>query len=894
MFSPNTIHIPKRMAQHSKIHIFLGAPVIQDSLESSEELYPSELYPSRGSGEVWKETHCFYDNSVLCLPNGSTKCTKREGDSAHPSGVPVETKDEPIVTNITEHQSLPERLNTESCSHSNASQGTRSIVVSDIHLIKDISPLLLNSNVVSTDDGFRNTSKDGVYDITEKAAVHSNDISSLVSSTESICIEPVAMDHEPTCSPPHNHLHQSLSQYLDECFPSRQGATLSTDASFPDLSTETEFLSIVTASEVAVQAKRQFLEHNELKEMKAKEGAKEAEESSEEWETSFFQLSQTSETSTAASTVGHGTGDETGSSLDLFNPESAETFNSSDIFQISKGLYLPEKCSPKFLNKAAKEPQSDIHPMSPLSGGITPKRIRTKENVPGLPKKALESQQVTKKAKWFSSSISQDFNIDRNKSPVACEPSKRTMLLKDCSSKSQSYNILVAVVHPCHIKEVQCKSGPMTGSRVPLATIVVLDQSEVERKVVLWRAAAFWTLAVFPGDVILITDVTVCEDSWNRETILQSTTGSRLLNFGSCSALHPAECSHIVDVTSFLGLLAHLSSRHTYLTDLPPRKPQNLDCIQHVRYDQLQPDTLVHSLLKIVGITIITESLYLYKGQTQKKIILTVEQVKGKHGTLVLWGAGTLWLPQIQRKKEHIWEFRNLFARRNTFSGGIELHTTPWSSCECLFEDDRRALDFKAKYQNDEFAPPNIGDISSLLTEKYSGVVQVKAHISELKFSLDTLQIKDLILDSRTPLENIVASLPLITYSGCGKCGCELKTDENMVYQQCYRCLPFNKVHMFYRPALITAYDGECEIRVHVLPEMVEKIFLHIPPDLLNRSVVSSSDVTYGMVVADLCYSLLADPGDSYRLKLRSLFELDDNSMPLQQDFHLLDLIPDL
>lgn len=869
--------------------------MIPDPSESSEELYPSEMYPSKGSGEVWRETHLFYDKSVLCLRDGSTKCSEREGDSAHSSGEPMETKDEPIVSNITEHQSLSEGLKTGSCSHSNASQGTSFMAACDKHLHEDTSHLLSNPNVVSMDDKcFGNTSKDGVHDISDKAALHSNGISCLVSSTESICIEPIAMDHKPPHSPPHNNLHHSLSQYLDECFPSRQGAKTSTDASYPDLSTETEFLSILTASGVSVQAKREFLEQNERKEMKAHEGAKEAEESSEEWETSFFQLSQTSETSTVASLVDHARSDETGSSLDLFNPDIAETLNSTGISQISKGMYFPEKCLPQFLNKAIKELQSEIHPLSPFSSGITSKRLRTEESCPGLPKKALQSQQGTKKAKRFSSAINQNFYIEQNKSPVACDPSKRTILLKNCSSKSQRYNILVVVVHPCHIKEVQSKSGPMTGSRVPLATIVVLDQSEVERKVVLWRAAAFWTLAVFPGDVILITNVTVCEDSWNGETILQSTTGSTLLNFGSCSALRPAECAHILDVTSVLGLLAHLSSRHSYLTELPPRKPQNLNCVQHVRYDQLQPDTLVHSLLKIIGITIITESLYLYKGQTQKKIVLTVEQVKGKHGTLVLWGAGTLWLPQIQRKKDHIWEFRNVFARRNSVSGAIELHTTPWSSSECLFDDDRRALDFKAKYQNDEVAPPKIADIPSLLTEKYSGVVQVRAQISELKFRLDALQIKYLILDSSTPLENIVASLPAITYSGCGKCGCELKTDENMVYQQCYRCLPFNKVKKFYRPALITAYDGECEIQVLVLPEMVEKIFLNIPPDLLNRSIVSSSDVTYGMVVADLCFSLLADPDHLYQLKIRSLFELDDNSMPLQQDFHLLDFIPDL
>ncbi len=49
------------------------------------------------------------------------------------------------------------------------------------------------------------------------------------------------------------------------------------------------------------------------------------------------------------------------------------------------------------------------------------------------------------------------------------------------------------------------KSGPSAGTFVPLASIVVTDQSGVEMKVVLWRRAAFWALTVSPGDVLLIT-----------------------------------------------------------------------------------------------------------------------------------------------------------------------------------------------------------------------------------------------------------------------------------------------------------------------------------------------------------------------------------------------------
>lgn len=61
------------------------------------------------------------------------------------------------------------------------------------------------------------------------------------------------------------------------------------------------------------------------------------------------------------------------------------------------------------------------------------------------------------------------------------------------------------VLTPCHVKEINVKSGPNSGSKVPLATIVVVDQSEIKKRVVLWRTAAFWALTVFLGDIILLT-----------------------------------------------------------------------------------------------------------------------------------------------------------------------------------------------------------------------------------------------------------------------------------------------------------------------------------------------------------------------------------------------------
>lgn len=57
---------------------------------------------------------------------------------------------------------------------------------------------------------------------------------------------------------------------------------------------------------------------------------------------------------------------------------------------------------------------------------------------------------------------------------------------------------------------------------------------------------------------------------------------------------------------------------------------------------------------------------------------------------------------------------------------------------------------------------------------------------------------------------------------------------------------------------------------------------------------VPSSDMIYSTIVADLCHLLLSDKEASYLLEIRSHFVLDENSYPLQKDFHLLDFHPDL
>lgn len=583
-------------------------------------------------------------------------------------------------------------------------------------------------------------------------------------------------------------------------------------------------------------------------------------------------------------------------SLELFSPESESSHVNRD-----PGKSLESNISSQDLFSNEENPPPNEVCIELCGSGIlcsqlstfhqgAAKRSRSSKDNLHHSKAHSEVRQVSKKPK-MDSTTRELAKTAPQRIMSEFKAIKKISLIKDCDSKSQKYNCLVMVLTPCHVKEINVKSGPNSGSKVPLATVVVIDQSEVRKRVVLWRTAAFWALTVFLGDIILITDVTVYEDQWVGETVLQSTFTSQLLNLGSYSHVQPEKYSNVVASVVLEDLLGYVSSKHSYLKDLPQRQHQKMNTVEFVELEQLQPDTLVHAVLRVLDVTVLTEAVYSYRGQKQRKVLLTVEQAQGQHYVLVLWGPGAAWYTQLQRNKDRIWEFKYLFVQRNCILENLELHTTLWSSCECLFEDDTRAISFRAKFQKNIPSFVKTSDLATHLKDKYSGVVLIKAKVSELVFTVPAAQ--KILLNAHSSLKGIFSSLPNITYAGCVQCGSELETDENRVYRQCLSCLPFAGKKTLYRPALMTIVDGRHSTCVHVGSKMMERILLNISPDCLNRAIVPSSEVTYSMVAADLLHSLLAISAEPCVLKIQSFFELDENSYPLQQEFFLLDFCPD-
>lgn len=651
------------------------------------------------------------------------------------------------------------------------------------------------------------------------------------------------------------------------------------------ISTDTEFLSIVTSSQVAFLTQREHTCQNSTN--------KDTMNLEFEPKTNNAEVRMTKDNIHPSDDFAERCEDEHNQahSLELFSPIYPEIKDSHSHINSEEGREEDIR-SQEFFTSAENLPPNEIC-IEPCNSGLlcsqpnafhksSVKRSYISEDKSGH----SEALQVAKKTKLVSNA-----RVVNQKKVSKFKSVKRISLIKDCDSKNQKYNCLVMVLSPCHVKEINIKSGPNSGSKVPLATIVVIDQSEIQKKVFLWRTTAFWALTVFLGDILLLTDVTVHEDHWVGETTLQSTFTSQLLNLGCYSSVQPEEYSSIVSNVILQDLLDYVSSKHSYLGKLPRRQSQKINSIEFVELEQLQPDTLVHAILRVVNITVLTEAIYSYRGQKQKKIMLTVEQVQGQHYVLVLWGLAAAWYSQLQKKKDYIWEFKYLYVQRNCVLENLELHTTHWSSCECLFDDDKRSITFKAKFHKSTSSLVKMSDLATHLEDKCSGVILIKVHILELMFPVSATP--PIVLNAHSSLKSIYSSLPHIIYTGCAKCGLELDIDENKIYKQCFNCLPLVAKKIYYRPALMTIVDGRDTICINVGSKLIEKILLNIPPDWLSRVIDSSSGITYGLVAADLFHSLLAGSGTACTVKVQSLFVLDENSYPLQQDFSLLDFYPD-
>ncbi|KAM7072783.1 shieldin complex subunit 2 isoform 4-T5 [Molossus nigricans] len=597
----------------------------------------------------------------------------------------------------------------------------------------------------------------------------------LVCSTEQIDARPGAVDmrYIPT---EHEIRNQRLEKSSSDTVDKPGSGEAVRKVSDLNVSTDTEFLSIVTSSQFAFLAQRKCKGENSIN----KEPEIEPEASHGKIKVTKDNLIQPDDDDFAER---HESRENQAYSLELFSPVSPERKISHIHVKPDEGLE-ENVGSQELFSLEDKLPSNEIR-IESYNSGILCSQVNALHRSSGKRNWTSEGQLGHLKVPPVSKKLKL---VPRAGGPAAAKGqrvsgfkgSQKTALLANCDSKSRKYNCLVIVLSPCHVKEINIKSGPNSGSTVPLATLVVIDQSEVKKKVVLWRAAAFWALTVFLGDILLLTDVTIHEGRCVGETVLQSTFTSQLLNLGSYSSVQPEEYC--------------------------------------------------------------------------------------------------------------IWEFRYLLAQRNCLLETLELHTTPWSSCERLFDDDVRAVTFNTKFQKSVSSSVKMSDLATHLQDKCSGVILIKAQIVELLFPVTAAQ--QIVVNAHSSLKSVVSSLPNVTYTGCASCGLELETDGNKIYKQCFSCLPCTRKKVFYRPALMTVAEGVRKVCVRVGSELMEKILLNISPDWLGRVIAPGAEVTYGMVAADVLLALLAAGGAPCDLTVRSLFAGDPNGYPLQQGFSLLGFSP--
>lgn len=503
------------MPKRPQIHIFVGAPSIPSLLEGSEQ---SSLAAAAGK---WQELRCW------CDPCGPLSVEVRGAD-----GLVLEAESSPVTAVPT---------NGDSCQQSEwgtvtAARGcvtspvpvavacastlkkTTSLTYSDCHLAKgrctdtDVNraadPCCAQRCAESA--GQEQQPHGCCSELTKRKTSHlevnSSAISDLVAGTKQISIQlrsvgPGLQSHHRS-----DH-HEHLSQYLDIVFPQNEETKPKvepSDCSDFAVSTDTEFCSIMTSSQMAVLAQSRNEKQRIIK-LETEAGTKHADRQCDHFQFDF-------DVGMCLNVAQNECKEEYASSLDLF---SSEGDGRNICFEATKGWAGENTEKPQELDVPAEPLVNEIH-IELLSSGIlcsqvdsccnsSSKRAHKCEDSFHVFHSVLNRQLKSKRVKLNSSPADPGARVDQEGMTELKRLQKKLSPLSNCCCKSQKYNVLVTIVHPSHIKEIQVKTRPKFSSKVPVATIVVTDQSGIERKVVLWRGAAFWSLTMFPGDVVLLT-----------------------------------------------------------------------------------------------------------------------------------------------------------------------------------------------------------------------------------------------------------------------------------------------------------------------------------------------------------------------------------------------------
>lgn len=501
------------MSRGSEVHIFWGAPIGPLKMRVSQE--PISLM---FTADPWKKIQFLYNQHSLYLKD--EKCKNLEDCQVLEATGPPDFLNCRFLANSV-NRSVHCISETQTIKFQKSHLlGMSDVTNSDVqicefkgriqHLTEEEKYQKLFSKNKITDEQHKDQSnicgpniQKNSFQLDHKRA----DILDLVCSTEQINIGPGAIKTKCVPTEHHEMQNQCLEFLSSDTVDKPRSERAVKKVSDLNISTDTEFLSIMTSSQVAFLAQRKYKEENSINKgtlnMKIEPKASHGE--IEITEDNLIHPNDYEE--------GCESGQNQAFSLELFSPVCPETKSSHIHINSDKGLE-ENKRSQELFGFEERLPPNEICIESCSSGILCSqlstfhkhsiKRNWTSEDKLGHPKALSKVLQVSKKMKLLSNA--RDPTVARDQRNVSeFKGIKKISLIKNCDSKSQKYNCLVMVLAPCHVKEINIKSGPNSGSKVPLATIVVIDQSEIKKKVFLWRTAAFWALTVFLGDIILLT-----------------------------------------------------------------------------------------------------------------------------------------------------------------------------------------------------------------------------------------------------------------------------------------------------------------------------------------------------------------------------------------------------
>nr|CAB3266057.1 shieldin complex subunit 2 [Phallusia mammillata] len=247
-------------------------------------------------------------------------------------------------------------------------------------------------------------------------------------------------------------------------------------------------------------------------------------------------------------------------------------------------------------------------------------------------------------------------------------------------------NFIVSVVNRFPVKEIWLKSQACW---IAVCVIMLMDYNGLSCRLTLWREKCKYSLNMCFGDILFLNKISV-KQSFD-DIVMCMTAESKMINLGCAKSLLQASlhgnlcekfmCNVTKTAKSFLEhypLCTHSMIRN-FLCDGNP-----LTNVSNNLRDALHPGRSVNVTVYIMGVK---QSKF-----TDKKgpilIYVSNDATTVNLQPLLLHGSATQWVKKLRQFHIYKWHFTNLICCDHQETGRIEMHTTVFSSADCLFDSE--------------------------------------------------------------------------------------------------------------------------------------------------------------------------------------------------------------